>query len=652
MHLSPADATRLPGIILPTVGGRRTGPRAIETGTEPSPLPPRDGLPDVRPGRGARPETIDLTVRALPSEPTSVDVFEELARFPEPLPLPDPGGPLPDMFATPPPPEGAVELVDRRESAGRRRRRRLRHAATATDHAEPVLVDRPRAVRAGADAPPIDVALRERLRRLGGLGQAVPSPSPTHASGRRGHRTPELGTTPIDAWEPPPWQPPVPAASPSPVAPFVLGGHRRLGAPPAGARRRARPAPTPAAPTSLRPDTSVPTPCDADTLRHHRPRHHGFATDGYENNGAASPVTDAGLRPGFGPVRPVEAEAPPTLVTIGRADAGGRRTGRRSAGPTSRPRGGEHRLLRRLGRPRRRRRAAGLARTERSPSSARSPSRRGGTPTGTDPPPGEPDPADRPRLDEHLTHDAIDLADRRLGPTSAHPDALDAADPGPWTTPTTLPRRSCGAPTAPSIRGRGRARPPTRPTEPRRSSSCRGQRLATRQRGAARRSARPGRPGHATRRRALGPRRRRPRHRTARSRSTSTSAPAPASASCSAPASTTEGRMSGYSFDIDPIYDGGGFLVRQWQADRELWNPIARVAAHDPDSMYGTLTVRLVLHGDHLVASGERRRGADGREPQAGLGRPRSRGRRRQPGRRTGLVVVRPRDRDPAGRRA
>ena len=39
-----------------------------------------------------------------------------------------------------------------------------------------------------------------------------------------------------------------------------------------------------------------------------------------------------------------------------------------------------------------------------------------------------------------------------------------------------------------------------------------------------------------------------------------------------------EGRMSGYSFDIDPIYDGGGYLVRQWQADRELWNPIARVA--------------------------------------------------------------------------
>jgi transcriptional regulator with XRE-family HTH domain len=62
------------------------------------------------------------------------------------------------------------------------------------------------------------------------------------------------------------------------------------------------------------------------------------------------------------------------------------------------------------------------------------------------------------------------------------------------------------------------------------------------------------------------------------------------------------GRMSGYSFDIDPIYDGGGYLVRQWQSDRELWNPIARVGAADPTSMYGPLTVRLEVTGDHLAA--------------------------------------------------
>jgi transcriptional regulator with XRE-family HTH domain len=63
-----------------------------------------------------------------------------------------------------------------------------------------------------------------------------------------------------------------------------------------------------------------------------------------------------------------------------------------------------------------------------------------------------------------------------------------------------------------------------------------------------------------------------------------------------------EGRMSGYSFDIDPIYDGGGFLVRQWHADRELWNPIARVASGDPTEMHGPLTVRLVVTGEELSA--------------------------------------------------
>ncbi|HEY3669929.1 MAG TPA: helix-turn-helix domain-containing protein [Acidimicrobiia bacterium] len=63
-----------------------------------------------------------------------------------------------------------------------------------------------------------------------------------------------------------------------------------------------------------------------------------------------------------------------------------------------------------------------------------------------------------------------------------------------------------------------------------------------------------------------------------------------------------EGRMSGYSFDIDPIYDGGGYLVRQWQSDRELWNPIARVGGDDPTSMYGTLLVRLEVTGEHLSA--------------------------------------------------
>jgi transcriptional regulator with XRE-family HTH domain len=62
------------------------------------------------------------------------------------------------------------------------------------------------------------------------------------------------------------------------------------------------------------------------------------------------------------------------------------------------------------------------------------------------------------------------------------------------------------------------------------------------------------------------------------------------------------GRMSGYSFDIDPVYEGGAFLIRQWQGDRELWNPIAHVVAPDVDTMHGHLTVRLELAGERLVA--------------------------------------------------
>jgi hypothetical protein len=83
----------------------------------------------------------------------NVDVFEELARLPEPVPLGDPSAPVPDLlapqdpFADPfagvpavAPPEGAVELVDSTMPAGA-------------------------AAGAGAwsatDAPPIDVAMRQ-----------------------------------------------------------------------------------------------------------------------------------------------------------------------------------------------------------------------------------------------------------------------------------------------------------------------------------------------------------------------------------------------------------------------------------------------------------------------------------------------------------
>ena len=64
-----------------------------------------------------------------------------------------------------------------------------------------------------------------------------------------------------------------------------------------------------------------------------------------------------------------------------------------------------------------------------------------------------------------------------------------------------------------------------------------------------------------------------------------------------------QGRMSGYSFDVDPVYEGGGYLVREWCADREQWNPIAHVSAAGAAGMNGLLEVRVTLDDGRLVAS-------------------------------------------------
>jgi transcriptional regulator with XRE-family HTH domain len=64
-----------------------------------------------------------------------------------------------------------------------------------------------------------------------------------------------------------------------------------------------------------------------------------------------------------------------------------------------------------------------------------------------------------------------------------------------------------------------------------------------------------------------------------------------------------DSRMSGYSFDVDPVYEGGSYLVREWRADRELWNPIARAPIADPDALHGLLAVRLTVDDERLVAS-------------------------------------------------
>ena len=111
-----------------------------------------------------------------------------------------------------------------------------------------------------------------------------------------------------------------------------------------------------------------------------------------------------------------------------------------------------------------------------------------------------------------------------------------------------------------------------------------------------------------------------------------------------------EGRMSGYSFDVDPVYEGGGYLVREWRADRELWNPIAHVAAPDLAGMNGILERAPHRRRRPPRRLGERRSRAHDRQPAASVDRPWPRRRVRQPGGCPGLVVHRPRHRRTAPR--
>ena len=144
-------------------------------------------------------------------------MFAELARLPEPLPLGDPAGPVPDLLAPPTgtfndgtfadspfapanvgaAPDGAVELVD----------------------SSPGALAAPIAFGLAADAPPIDVAMRQGSRPLG----------PRHVPTRR-RPAPE----PEPAWETDGWQPPEPPGAETGGPVGLLGGHRRLDA------RRAR----------------------------------------------------------------------------------------------------------------------------------------------------------------------------------------------------------------------------------------------------------------------------------------------------------------------------------------------------------------------------------------------------------------------------
>lgn len=61
------------------------------------------------------------------------------------------------------------------------------------------------------------------------------------------------------------------------------------------------------------------------------------------------------------------------------------------------------------------------------------------------------------------------------------------------------------------------------------------------------------------------------------------------------------GRVSGYSFDINPVA-GGGYLVRQWACNRPHWRPIVQAPVTDPAHLFGRHTITVALQGDRLTA--------------------------------------------------
>lgn len=61
-----------------------------------------------------------------------------------------------------------------------------------------------------------------------------------------------------------------------------------------------------------------------------------------------------------------------------------------------------------------------------------------------------------------------------------------------------------------------------------------------------------------------------------------------------------EGRVSGYSFDVDPDADGQ-FMVRQWADSRPHWRPIVKASVADPTHLFGRHTITVAMQGDRLA---------------------------------------------------
>ena len=66
-------------------------------------------------------------------------------------------------------------------------------------------------------------------------------------------------------------------------------------------------------------------------------------------------------------------------------------------------------------------------------------------------------------------------------------------------------------------------------------------------------------------------------------------------------ASTDDGeRITGYSFDVDPVAGGGGYLVRVWERSRQHWRPLAQAPVTDPTQLTGRHVLELTLRADQL----------------------------------------------------
>jgi transcriptional regulator with XRE-family HTH domain len=62
-------------------------------------------------------------------------------------------------------------------------------------------------------------------------------------------------------------------------------------------------------------------------------------------------------------------------------------------------------------------------------------------------------------------------------------------------------------------------------------------------------------------------------------------------------------RVSGYSFDVDPIAGGGGYLIRQWEDNRQHWRPLAQTSVTDPSALFGRHTISVTLRADQLTVT-------------------------------------------------